>query len=219
MDHWIRTEGMKDDELVQKIRDMEIDILVDLAGHTKNNRLTVFAQKPAPVSLSWWIGYGYTTGLSAIDYFLTDKFMAPKGSEHLFSEKLWKLENHSFVWDPSNNNLGQVNNLPALSKGFITFGTLTRTIRINDRVIKAWADILTKVPNSKLIINSNSLLTNSFSNFHQRDSEPIKEHKQKFRDLGVSEDRLNFYYKTPPWDSMRQIDIALDCFPHNSVQH
>ena len=61
----------------------------------QNNRLTVFAQKPAPVSLSWWIGYGYTTGLSAIDYFLTDKLMAPKGSEHLFSEKLWKLNRYA----------------------------------------------------------------------------------------------------------------------------
>ena len=90
VDHWIRTHGMTDDELAQKIRSLGIDILVDLAGHTRNNRLTVFAQKPAPVSLSW-LGYGYTTGLSAIDYFLTDKLMAPKGSEHLFSEKLWKL--------------------------------------------------------------------------------------------------------------------------------
>ena len=142
---------------------MGIDILVDLAGHTRNNRLTVFAQKPAPVSLSWWIGYGYTTGLSAIDYFLTDKIMAPKGSEHLFSEKLWTLNIDASVWDPSKNNMGQVNKLPALSKGFITFGTLTRTIRINDRVIKAWADILTKVPNSKLIINSKNFLTTGYN--------------------------------------------------------
>ena len=74
IDHWIRTEKMNDDELVQKIRSLGIDILVDLAGHTKNNRLGVFVQKPAPISLSW-LGYGYTTGLSAIDYFLTDKVM------------------------------------------------------------------------------------------------------------------------------------------------
>ena len=60
VDHWIRTDGMKDDELAQKIRSLGIDILVDLAGHTSNNRLTVFAQKPAPViSLSWWV-FGYT---------------------------------------------------------------------------------------------------------------------------------------------------------------
>ena len=80
--------------------------------------------------------------------------MAPEGSEHLFSEKLWKLDIHCEVWDPGKNDIGQVNNLPALRNGFITFGTLTRTIRINDRVIKTWADILSKVPNAKLIINS-----------------------------------------------------------------
>ena len=102
VDHWIRTEKTKDDELAQKIRDLGIDILVDLAGHTKGNRLGVFAQKPSPISLSW-LGYGYTSGLSAIDYFLTDNVMVPKGSDHLFSEKLWKLEKYAAVWGPGNN--------------------------------------------------------------------------------------------------------------------
>ena len=78
VDHWIRTDGMDDDQLAQTIRELKIDILIDLAGHTVGNRLSVFALKPAPVSLSWWIGYGYTTGLSAIDYFLTNEVMAPK---------------------------------------------------------------------------------------------------------------------------------------------
>ena len=207
VDHWIRTDGIKDDELVQKIRSLGIDILVDLAGHTRNNRLTIFAQKPTPVSLSWWTGYGYTTGLSAIDYFLTDKVMAPKGSEHLFSEKLWKLKYHSFCCYKAQADMDRITPLSALSKGFITFGTLTRTIRINDRVIKAWADILTKVPNSKLIINSKNFLGNL---------KTAQNLKQKFKNHGISQSRLDFYYKTPPWDSMRQIDIALDCFPHNS---
>ena len=85
VDHWIRTDGMKDDELVQKIRDMGIDILIDLAGHTRNNRLSIFAQKPAPVSLSWFIGYGYTTGSSSIDYFLTVPTAASAASPSLVS--------------------------------------------------------------------------------------------------------------------------------------
>ena len=206
VDHWIRTEKMKDDELVQKIRSLGIDILVDLAGHTRNNRLSIFTQKPAPISLTW-LGFGYTTGLSAIDYFLTDKVMAPKGSEHLFSEKLWQLKNHAFCCYKAQVNMDRITTLSALSKGFITFGTLTRTIRINDRVIKAWADILIKVPNSKLIINSKNFYNNE---------KTIINFIQKFKDHGISEHRLDFYYKTPPWDSMRQIDIALDCFPHNS---
>ncbi len=207
VDHWIRTEKMNDDELTQKVRDLGIDILVDVAGHTQNNRLKVFAQKPTPISLTW-LGFGYTTGLSAIDYFLTDNVMVPEGSEHLFSEQPWRLEqNYSFCCYQSKPDMGEINKLPALSKGFITFGTLTRTIRINYRIIKAWADILTKVPNSKLIINSKNFLN---------DGKTTGNFMRKFKEYGISENRLNFYYKTPPWDSMRQIDIALDCFPHNS---
>ena len=207
VDHWIRTDPMSDDQLVEKIRSLEIDILVDLAGHTCGNRLKVFAQKPAPISLSWWIGFGYTTGLSAIDYFLTDEVMAPKGSEHLFSEELWKLDIHSKVWDPMKNSMGNVNGLPALKNGFITFGTLTRAIRINDRVIQAWAQILQQVKDSRLMINSKSFL---------KKSSVGDSLKKKFEKHGITANRLDFYYKTPPWDSMREIDIALDCFPHNS---
>ena len=130
--------------MVKKIRELEIDILVDLAGHTKGNRLGVFAYKPTPISCSWWIGSGYTTGLSAIDYFLTDDVMAPPGSEHLFSETLCPLPSHAAIWQPDLQKMGSVNRLPALKKGYITFGTLTRAIRINDNVIKAWSDILKK---------------------------------------------------------------------------
>ena len=139
--------------MVEKIRDLEIDVLVDLAGHTNGNRLGVFARKPAPVSITW-LGYGYTTGLTAIDYFLTDKVTTPNGSEHLFSENIWRLDNYSFCCYPAKKDMGDVGPLPALSKGFITFGTLTRAIRINDRVIKAWADILKKyqILNSLLIV-------------------------------------------------------------------
>ena len=97
VDHWIRTEKIKDDELVKKIRDLGIDILVDVAGHTKNNRLKVFAQKPAPISLTW-LGFGYTTGLSAIDYFLTDKVMAPKGIyASLFQIKIMAIKKSSIL--------------------------------------------------------------------------------------------------------------------------
>ena len=161
--------------MVQKIRDIEIDILVDLAGHTKNNRLLVFARKPAPVSVTW-LGYGYTTGLTAIDYFLTDKVMVPTGSEHLFSEQPWRLNNYNHCCYEAKTDMGEVGPLPALKNGHITFGTLTRAIRINDRVIKVWADILKRVKHSKLIIN-NKIFKNS--NFK-------KEYENKFFKFGIS---------------------------------
>ena len=206
VDQWVPTQGFTDLEMVKKIRELQIDILVDLAGHTKGNRLGVFAYKPTPISCSWWIGSGYTTGLSAIDYFLIDDVMAPPGSEHLFSETLCPLPSHAAIWQPDLQKMGSVNRLPALTKGYITFGTLTRAIRINDNVIKAWSEILKRVSNSKLIINSSDF--NHYKNRRMIIS--------KFKEYEVDSNRLEIGYQSPPWDLMRQIDIALDCFPHNS---
>ena len=205
-DGWVNIDEMSAKDLASKIRDLGIDILVDLAGHVQGNKLGVFRYKPAPVSLSWWVGFGYTTGLSAIDYFLADKTLVPKGSEHLFAEKVWKLDHPcSTVFRPDPNT-GSVNPLPALTNGFITFGTLTRSIRLNDRVIKTWASILKKVPNSRLIINS--------INFRYDEMKEI--FIEKFKKAGISRDRLDIGYESPPWDILRKIDIGLDCFPHNS---
>ena len=182
VDHWIPTQNLTDQQMVQKIRDLEIDILVDLAGHTKGNRLGVFARKPAPVSISWWIGYGYTTGLTAIDYFLTNKVLVPKRNDHLFSEKIYHLPHYAAIWDPDSKQMGDVGPLPALEKGHITFGTLTRAIRINDRVIKVWADILKRVKHSKLIINSEDF----------KKLEILNLFKDKFNLLGISNEQLFF---------------------------
>ena len=206
VNHWIPTQNLTDQQMFQKIQDMEIDILVDLAGHTNGNRLGVFARKPAPVSLCWCLGSAYTTGLSSIDYFLTNKVLAPNGSEHLFSEKLYYLPQYHATWDPDSNQMGDVGPLPVLEKGYITFGTLTRAIRINDRVIKVWAEILKRIKNSKLLINSKSYDNMLASRLL------IK----KFQAEDISPNRLEIGYQSPPWDLMRQIDIALDCFPHNS---
>ena len=101
--------------------------------------------------------------------------------------------------------MGETNPLPALTNNYITFGTLTRAIRINDQVIKTWAQILQKVQNSKLIINSGSF-DNKISEF---------EFKNKFKAHGIASERLDFYYQSPPWDTMREIDIALDCLHHS----
>jgi len=205
VDQWVPTQGFTDWEMAQKIRELEIDVLVDVAGHTKGNRLGVFAYKPTPISLSW-LGFGYTTGLSAIDYFLTDSIVAPQGSEHLFSEKIWRINDYCYCCYEEKAEMGKVGPLPALEKGYITFGTLTRAIRINDRVIKVWAEILKRIKNSKLLINSCDF-------DHYKTKRMII---SKFKEYEVDSDRLEIGYQSPPWDLMRQIDIALDCFPHNS---
>ena len=132
--------------------------------------------------------------------------MAPKVNENLFVEKPWRLKNHGFCCYRANPNMGEVNSLPALNNNFITFGSLTRVIRINNQTIKSWAEILKRVENSKLIINSSSF----------KNTETINQFKNKFMIYGIPDKRLDFHFETPPWDTMRKIDIALDCFPHNS---
>lgn len=204
VDHWVPTAGMSDEALAERIRADEIDILVDLAGHTAKNRLSVFARKPAPVSVSW-LGYGYTTGLKAIDYLLTDGVSAPEGSENLFSETPWRLS-ECFIAYRQAEGMGQVSSLPALERRHVTFGTLTRAIRINHRTIRVWAEILKRLPGSRLIVDS----------INYRDEEMRASLAEKFAVHGISRDRLEIGFHTPPWDVLRDMDIGLDCFPHNS---
>jgi len=203
VDHWVSTPPLSDQALAEQIRSDGVDILVDLAGHTAGNRLGVFARKPAPVSLSW-LGTGYTTGLAAIDYLLCDPVMAPPGSEALFSETPWRIAN-AYAYRPS-EGMGDPGPLPAATNGQVTFGTLTRAIRINDPVIDAWARLLHQVDGARLVINSAD-----FKHRSMRDRM-----LDRFVRRGIGPERLSVGFQSPPWDVLRTIDIGLDCFPHNS---
>ncbi|PIF27483.1 putative O-linked N-acetylglucosamine transferase (SPINDLY family) [Acidovorax sp. 56] len=203
-EHWIDTRQMSDDELAARIRADGIDVLVDIAGQTKGHRLGGFARKPAPVSLHW-LDSGYTTGLTAIDYYLTDAMTVPEGSEHLFSETPWRLPRAPFAYRPG-GQAGDVSELPALANGYVTFGTLTRAVRLNDRVVRAWAALLHRVPGSRLELNS--------GNFCQ--AEVREQWWPRFEALGIPRDRVIMGFESPPWNVLRRVDIALDCFPQNS---
>ena len=204
VDHWVLTGGLDDDALAERIRADGIDILVDLAGHTAKNRLGAFARKPAPISLSW-LGFGYTTGLSAIDYFLTDGASTPEGCEDVFAEQPWRLATPGYAYRPA-EGMGNVNALPATDRGFVTFGTLTRAVRVNHRTIKAWSQILQRVPKSRLVMDS--------GNFQDPSMQAAL--FAKFAAHGIGPERLQLGFHSPPWDVLRGIDIGLDCFPHNS---
>ena len=129
----------------------------------------------------------------------------PEGAEHLFSETPWRLPRTPFVYR-ANPRAGDVSELPALANGYITFGTLTRAVRLNDRVLRAWADVLHRVPNAKLELNS--------GNFSQ--AEVREQWWPRFEALGISRDRIIMGFESPPWNVLRRMDIALDCFPQNS---
>jgi predicted O-linked N-acetylglucosamine transferase (SPINDLY family) len=195
---------MSSEALAERIRADGIDILVDISGHTAGNCLQVFARKPAPVSLHW-LDFGYTTGLTAIDYYLTDQFTIPEGSEHLFSEKPWRMPGTAYAYRPA-EGMGEVSALPAKARGYITFGTLTRAVRINHHVIRTWSAILKQTPNARLVINSGNY------------QNPVLRQQllDRFAEQGIAADRLDIGSNSPPWDVLRGIDIGLDCFPHNS---
>ncbi len=202
VDHWRSTVGLSGEAMAERIRADRIDILVDLAGHTRNHRLLVFARKPAPVQVSW-LGYGYTTGLSAIDYFLADPQLAPPGSEHLFAENLVRLPVFT-AYRPGGAMGGPEATRPPGAP--ITFGSLSRSIRINHRVVRVWAAILAATPGSRLLLNSLSFSAAAFRDYLA----------DQFAAHGIARERLLMGCDSPPWDVYRQIDIGLDCFPHNS---
>ena len=148
-DHWIDVLPLNDDAMAQRIYDDQIDIMIDMAGHTKGNRLPVFAMRPAPIQVACWIGYGYTTGLKEMDYIIADENFAPVGSEAYFSEEVWRIPAPSIVYEPPDNT-PNVTELPALRKGYVTFGSLTRLVRLNDPLFQVWKEILDRVPDSRL---------------------------------------------------------------------
>jgi protein O-GlcNAc transferase len=204
VDHWIPSSSLSDDALAARIRDDKIDVLVDLAGHTTNSRLGAFTRKPAPVSMSW-LGFGYTTGLSAIDYFLTDSAHAPEGSEDLFTEQPWRVATPVCAYRPA-EGMGYVSSLPAQDRGFVTFGTLTRSVRINHRSVRVWSRILHRVPGARLVVDSKNY----------QDESMRSALLDKFSTHGIGPERLQIGFHSPPWDVLRGMDIGLDCFPHNS---
>lgn len=140
-----------DDEAVERlIREDAIDILIDLSGHSAMNRLTLFARKPAPIQATW-IGYAGTTGLRAVDYILCDRFLTPLGRyDDQFVEKVVSLPlGAPFLPAP---NAPPVNELPALSNGYITFGSFHRASKLSHEVIAQWARLLHAVPTSKMLL-------------------------------------------------------------------
>ncbi|CDH44155.1 tetratricopeptide repeat protein [Candidatus Contendibacter odensensis] len=202
VDEWRPTRRLSDVELAERVRADGIDILVDLAGHTTDNRLLVFARKPAPVQISW-LGYGYTTGLQAMDYFLGDDRLTPPGCESWFSERIWRLP-HAWSYRPA-KDAPEVNPLPAEIQGYVTLGSLSRAIRFNERVIAAWSDLLKAIPTARLMLNSPFL----------GELETAEMVANRFIHHGITRDRLVVTH-TPVWEGYHQLDIALDPFPHNA---
>lgn len=206
VDHWRHCVGLSDQAIAEQIRADGIDILVDLAGHTGNSRLQVFALKPAPVQVSWWMGFAFGTGLPQVDYFLADEQMLPSGCESSFAEQLWRMPAPAVAYVPPERMDADIGELPALSNGYVTFGSLTRPVRLNHVVIRVWSDLLKRVPGARLMLDSSSFSDESLRQFYL----------EQFALHGIEAERLVLGYTSPATTALAQMDIALDCFPHNS---
>ncbi len=201
-DGWRETYELSDDQLADRIRADRIDIMIDLASHTAHNRLRAMVRRPAPISVSLLVGLGYTTGISAIDYFVGDVDMTPPEAAHLFGETLIRLNRFPMAYR-AREGMIPVNALPARDRGHVTFGSLSRTLRLNDHVIATWAKILLAVPGSRLILN----------NKPYQDPAVRDLFLSRFTAHGVDPDRLTIFRGGVDY---RDIDIALDPWPHNA---
>nr|WP_082902648.1 tetratricopeptide repeat protein [Paraburkholderia ginsengiterrae] len=200
---WTRISGMRDEQFVAKVRDDKIDILIDMSGHTGRNRLQAFARKPAPIQASW-IGYPATTGLDAMDYYLSDRFFTPFGDiEKQFSEKLVHLASIG-PFHPE-KNAPPVNILPAMHNGYITFGSFNRLNKLRPDVIAVWARLLRALPTSRMVLGS---MTGD-----EGDDNLIS----WFVNEGISRDRLSFRSRSRAEVYLQQhfqVDLCLDTFPY-----
>jgi len=208
-DHWRWTVDLSDDALMEIIRMDEIDILIDLSNHTAFHRLYLFARKPAPIQMTW-IGMPTTTGLSAIDYRITDANMDPEGmTEHLHSEKLLRLTSGWCYKPPKDAENVEVAETPALEKGHLTFASLNAFGKINPGVVKLWGRLLQEIPDAELFVATGG------KDEDERLNEIVRSNCAA---CGVPLDRLHVMGRKPfePYFKFHnEIDIVLDPFPYN----
>jgi predicted O-linked N-acetylglucosamine transferase (SPINDLY family) len=205
-DLWRNCAHMGDDALAGAIRADAIDVLVDLSGHTQGGRLGAFACKPAPVQVTW-LGYGGTTGLAAIDWYIGDARLAPEGAEGAFVEGVWRLPRTAFVFAPQ-EPMPDIAPLPMLANGYPTFGSFSRTVRYNERCFRLWARLLDAIPNARLLLNALVFAEDATRALFMR----------RFAEWGGDASRLELIATSPQpatWEAYARLDVALDAFPHN----
>lgn len=205
---WCDSVALDDSDLFERIRADRIDILVDLSGHTGNNRLPVFGRRAAPVQLSW-IGYPATTGLSQMDYRISDGWADPEGETDRFhTERLLRLPDGFLCYRPP-----ETAPAPTERPGRrpITFGSFNNLSKVTNEVIALWARLLTECPDTKLLLKSRQLA----------DSGVRDRVLGVFLSNGVSPERLDLRARVKDASDhlalYGEVDVALDTFPYNGT--
>lgn len=156
-DEWHPLRHLSDAGAAELIRSHQTDILVDLAGHTGENRLAIFGLRPAPVQVSW-LGYWASTGLSEIDYFFADPISFPPDSSEWFAERVYRLARTRLCLAiPTPSRPIPVVEPPSLKNGHVTFGSFQQVVKITPEVLSVWTKVLAGVPGSRLRLQSKAL--------------------------------------------------------------
>lgn len=204
VDRFINVAEMDDKVLAKRIHDDGIHVLVDLAGYTAYNRLAAFTYTPAPVQMTY-LGYSYSTGVAEVDYIIADPFLDGPRTAHFCAEKPLRLA-ECFM------NFGEVKpyplsaDIPFDRNGYITFGTMNKSQKMNPEVIRLWSRVLAAVPGSRMRMKR-------FDYALERTRERIW---QEFEKHGIERDRVRIIWRdeTPNYlDFYTTLDMALDPFP------
>jgi protein O-GlcNAc transferase len=207
-DEWHDLAALSDAEAAELIRQHKIDILVDLAGHTGQNRLLMFARKPAPVQITY-LGYPDTTGMSAMDYRITDAIADPPGeADTRHTEKLIRLDG-CFLAYTLLDELPPVS--PTVWNGHVTFGSFNNLSKISPRTIRLWANTLDGLPRSRMLIKATSLGDQATRDLAA----------ERFAQWGLPMDRVELVgparSQAEHLQTYARIDVALDTFPYNGT--
>ncbi|MDI9349721.1 MAG: tetratricopeptide repeat protein [Candidatus Symbiobacter sp.] len=204
--NWRQIHDFNDTALEQLIRQDAIDVLVDLSGHTADNKLPVFARKPAPVQVTW-AGYVGTTGLATMDWLLADRYHVPPELDELHAERVYRMPHDYICYEPP-SNMVTVAALPALQNGYVTFGCFNNPVKINRSIMAVWARIMHQVPNSRLFLRygqvgepeSVARITDFFA------AQGIPSHRLRIENGGTA---IYMY------QGYNEMDIALDTQPYS----
>ncbi len=204
---WVEVDRLSDTALAEAVRAREVDILIDLGGYGDGGRMAACAARLAPVQVKWVGMQNHSTGIPEMDWFLTDRWETPPGLERLYTERLLRLPNGYVCYSPP-SHAPDVQPLPALANGFVTFGCFNNLAKITPLVIRTWSTILRRVPDARLVLKSHPLT----------DAEMAGRVHDAFAALGISPARILLQGPSGHRAFMRAfggIDIALDPFPYS----
>jgi predicted O-linked N-acetylglucosamine transferase (SPINDLY family) len=200
-DHWHSLAGLSDEAARQRIKVDQIDVLIDLSGHSAHNRLGVFALRAAPVQ-AHYLGYFASTGLAAMDYWIGDTMLVPTSEDIHYSENIWRLPRVWVSYQGLNN--APSSNWHPRADGTIWLGSFNNLTKITPATVALWAKTLHALPEGRLLLKTKGL----------RDPTNKERIQAALAAHGIAAERLELHGNTADWESHMafydRLDIALD---------